>query len=67
MFEIKRCNKCGAEEWVHHLKGKVKNENGKLFLNDGHHNIDFLSWLNSYGIYDNDVVIISVEREEINE
>lgn len=67
MFEVKQCNKCGAEEWAYHLEGKIKNENGKLFLNDGGHNIDFLSWLNSWGIRENDVVNISVEKEKTNE
>lgn len=62
-FEVKKCE-CGREIWSHSLTGKVKYENGKLYIDAVHHQIPLTEFIKSLGIHEGDMVTVNIEKEK---
>jgi len=62
MFEIAKCNKCGAELWLHSLEGKLVVNEGKILVDDGNHTVDLAEFVQSIGVRHKDKIKIYVER-----
>ena len=63
-FEVKHCEKCGAEEWVYRLEGKLVLNQRRIYVNDTHHDIPLWEFIKSYGFKDGDRINIYFERKE---
>ena len=63
-FEVQRCKNCGVEEWVYHLEGRLVVNQGRIYVNDTHHDILLWEFIQSYGFKEGDRININFERIE---
>lgn len=62
MFEIAKCNKCGAELWLHSIEGKLVINEGKILIDDGNHTVDLAEFVQSLGFRQKQKIRVSVEK-----
>ena len=66
-FEIDMCPKCKAENWRYNIEGMLAIDNGRIAINQLHHQIPLDAWFESFNFRHGTKVKITIEGiEEVN-